>query len=181
MRRFPWWILALGVGALLATVGGGAVLTLRLVKYFEGLSLTVYQDEAGLWTIGWGHLVKPGDPYHPYGPVTEITQEQADALLAQDMASARSIVAQFVTVPLTGNQRAALESLVFNVGPGNPGVRDGIVWLKSGQPSTLLRKLNAGDYAGAATEFGRWNMAGGQVSNGLIARRATERQTFEVA
>ncbi len=181
MRRFPWWLIALGVGLTLAAAGGGVVLAMRLVKKWEGLSLTVYQDEVGYWTIGYGHLVKPGDPYHPYGPVTEISQEEADRLLEADMAEARRLVAAHVTVPLTAGQRESLESIMFNVGPGVPGERDGIVWLRDGRQSTLLRLLNAGDYQGAAAEFDKWVLAGGKRSRGLIARRADERQIFETA
>lgn len=180
MRRFPWWMLALGVGLVLAA-GGAVVVGMRLVKKWEGLSLTVYQDEVGYWTIGYGHLVKPGDPYHPYGPVTEISIEEAERLLEQDMAEARRLVAQHVTVPLTAGQRESMESIMFNVGPGIPGERDGIVWLKDGRQSTLLRLLNAGDVQGAAAEFDKWVLAGGKRSRGLIARRADERRIFETA
>ena len=97
------------------------------------------------------------------------------------MREADQIISQHVRVPLTANQREALRSFVFNVGPGEPGVRSGFVWLKSGATSTMLRKLNAGDYAGAAAAFDRWNQAGGRVSTGLIARRADERALFETA
>ncbi len=181
MRRpFPWWIVALGIGLALVA-GGGYVIYTRLEKKWEGLSLKVYQDEAGYWTIGYGHLVKPGDPYYPYGPVMEIDEAEAERLLAEDKAEAIRLVNQHVRVPLTSGQRQAMESIMFNVGPGQPGERDGIVWLKSGRTSTLLAKLNAGDYAGAAAEFGKWVYAGGHVSNGLVARRADERLTFETA
>ena len=72
-----------------------------------------------------------------------------------------------VKVPLNPNQFGALTSFTYNLGAGN---------LRS---STLLRKLNAGDYAGAAAEFARWNKAGGKVLKGLTRRRAAERALFE--
>lgn len=140
-----------------------------LIERFEGFSATVYQDAAGLWTIGYGHLVKPGEPYHPYGPVKEITREQAAELFERDTAEARACVDGAVTVALTENQRAALVSFVFNVGCG------------AFRTSTLLAKLNRGDYDGAAAEFGRWKRAGGRVVPGLVARRATEAELFLTA
>lgn len=181
MGRVPWWLLALGGLVLLVLAGGGALIVSRLVKRWEGLRLEVYQDVAGLWTIGYGHLVTAADNIYPYSDVTEITEAEAGRLLAQDMRIASNIVSQHVRVPLTASQREALVSFVFNVGAGVPGERDGFVYLKSGQPSTMLRKLNAGDFAGAAAEFDKWINAGGARVNGLIARRAEERALFEVA
>ncbi len=140
--------------------------SLSLIKRWEGLSLKAYQDVAGLWTIGYGHLIRPGEKYHPYGPVRDITQADAEELLARDSASARNAVVTYVKVPLTANQRMALESLAFNIGAG------------AFASSTLVRKLNAGDYAGAASEFLRWNKAGGVVVAGLTNRRYDEREVF---
>ena len=137
-----------------------------LVMQFEGLSLTAYQDVAGNWTIGYGHLIVPGDPYYPYGSIKTITQAQAQALLAQDMATADNCVSQSVTVPLTANQRAALQSFVFNVGCG------------AFQGSTLLRLLNQGDYSAVPGQLTEWVYAGGQVVQGLVNRRAKEAQVF---
>ncbi len=72
-----------------------------------------------------------------------------------------------VTVPLNQDQFDALVSFTFNLGEGN---------LKS---STLLKKVNAGDFAGAAQEFQRWNKAGGKVLPGLTRRRACEALLFQ--
>ena len=44
--------------------------------------------------------------------------------------------------------------------------------------STLLKKLNAKDYKGAAAEFPKWNKAGGKVMNGLTKRRNAEMELF---
>lgn len=154
---------------------------LVLIKKFESLALRAYLCPAGVWTIGWGHTrgVREGD---------KISLEQAEAMLAEDVAEAARIVEQHVMVPLTDNQFAALASFVFNVGPGKKGVKDGFVTLKSGQPSTVLRVLNAGKYDMVAVHggktlqgddiyFGRllsWVNAGGRRLKGLVRRRVAE-------
>ncbi len=91
---------------------------------------------------------------------------QADSALISDLAQCERAVNRLVKVTLTQNQFDALVSFVFNVGSGNL------------QSSTLLRKLNSGDYKGAADEFLRWNKAAGKVMNGLVARRTAEREFF---
>ena len=130
-----------------------------LIKNFEGLRLSAYQDSAGVWTIGYGHTggVKPGD---------RISQGQAEALLRKDTGWAQDAVRQQVHVPLTQDQFNALTSFTFNLGAG------------ALQSSTLLSKLNAGDYAGAQAEFGRFVHAGGRVLQGLVRRRAAEADLF---
>lgn len=152
---------------------------LDLARHFEGLSRTAYRCPAGVWTIGYGHTraVTPGDT---------VTTEQAERLLADDLAEAAAVVNGAVTVPLTDGQRAALIDFVFNVGPGrarkgkDPG-KDGFVRLRSGKPSTLLRKLNAGDAEGAAGEFGAWVHGGGRLLPGLVRRRRAEELLFRGA
>ena len=131
-----------------------------LTKQFEGLSLKAYQDSGGVWTIGYGHTVgvREGDV---------ITQDHANALLSIDLGWAQDVVSDSVNVDLTDSQFWALTDFVFNVGP------------KAFLDSTLLRKLNAGDYAGAADEFLRWNHAGGKVLNGLTKRRQAEAKLFK--
>lgn len=154
----------------------------------EGEKLQVYQDQAGLWTVGKGHLILQTDrvtrnglpqALYPYGPrdpqnrpggVTQITKAESDAFFERDTASARNAVANLVMVPLTQNQRAALVSLVFNIGNGGFA------------GSTLLKKLNARDYTGAADQFPVWNKVTvngvKKVSAGLVDRRARERTLF---
>ncbi len=95
-------------------------------------------------------------------PGLTITQEQASALLLQDVASAVAAVNRLVTVPLTQNQFDALVDFTFNSGQGN---------LAS---STLLRELNAGNTAGAAAQFLVWVYAGGVKLPGLVKRRQAE-------
>jgi lysozyme len=134
---------------------------LALTEQFEGLRLTAYQDSVGVWTIGYGHTgldVQPG---------LTITQEQAGALLLQDVAGAVAAVNRLVTVPLTQNQFDALVDFTFNEGQGN---------LAS---STLLRELNAGNTAGAAAQFLVWVYAGGVKLPGLVTRRQAEADLFQ--
>lgn len=141
-----------------------------LIAGEEGLSLEVYQDSAGKWTIGYGHLIQPGEIYYPSGDIKLITLEEADALFATDTAIAENCVSQHVFVNLTDNQRAAIVSLVYNIGCGNFST------------STLLKKLNAGDFPTAADEFDKWihTTVNGvlMVDNGLVNRRAREKAIF---
>lgn len=130
-----------------------------IVKQFEGCKLKAYLCPAGIPTIGYGHThnVKLGDT---------CTQQQAEEWLEDDFFYATSDVKAVVKVPLTDNQLDALASFVFNL-----GVRKLI-------QSTLLKKLNTEDYAGAANEFDKWVFAAGKKLNGLIARRAAEKELF---
>lgn len=137
-----------------------------LIAGEEGLRLEVYQDTGGAWTIGYGHLVKPGDGIHPYGEARAISQERADQLFDEDLDEARDAVRRYVQVPINDNQRAALESFTFNVG------------VYAFRNSTLLRKLNIGDYSGAAAEFDRWVYDNGKRVSGLVDRRSREQEVF---
>jgi len=83
------------------------------------------------------------------------------------MAVFEQLVTAMVKVPLKQHQFDALVSFAYNVGGGN---------LRS---STLLRKLNAGDYDGAALEFHKWNRSNGKVLPGLVRRRAAEALLFQ--
>ena len=157
--------------------------TIDLIKQYEGLgdgkpqtrAIDPYLDPVGIWTIGWGHaIVYQGrmlrgtadqatvNQLYPAG----ITEAQAEALLSGDLMNTGRDVSAAVTVPLNDNEFGALTSFTFNLGIGN---------LKS---STLLKKLNAGDRAGAADEFGKWVNAGGKPLPGLVKRRAAERALF---
>ena len=145
-----------------------------LIKEFEGCHLQAYPDPktgGDPWTIGFG--ATGPDIYK--GLVW--TQDQADERLLKDIDAREAIVNQYVTVPLTQGQFDAMVSIIFNVGYGSTR-RNGIIRLKSGEPSTLLAKLNAGDYEGAANEFGRWISPGSPVERGLKRRRAAEVKMF---
>ena len=132
---------------------------LELIKEFEGFRSNAYRDSVGVATIGYGHTkgVRMGDV---------ITRAQGEAFLLGDTQDAQEAVERLVTVPLTQNQYDALVSFTFNLGSGN---------LAS---STLLKKLNDGDYPGAADEFPRWVHAGGKKLEGLVRRRNAERRLF---
>jgi len=133
----------------------------RLIKSFEGLELEAYPDPATggePWTIGWGHTggVSRGD---------RVTEEEADDLFDNDTDRFEAAVERLAP-KATDNQFAALVSFAYNLGEGNL------------EKSTLLKKHNAGDYAGAAKEFPRWNRANGKVMRGLTRRREAERALY---
>ena len=137
---------------------------IALIKQFEGCKLTAYQDSVGVWTIGYG-WTQPVDG-KPIRAGMTIKQETAERLLKTGLVSYESDVSRLVKVGLTQGQFDALVSFTYNLGA------------RSLSTSTLLRKLNAGDYAGAADEFPSWNKAGGKVLNGLTRRREAERALF---
>lgn len=137
---------------------------IAMIKQFEGCKLTAYQDSVGVWTIGYG-WTQPVDG-KPIRAGMTIKQETAERLLKTGLVSYESDVSRLVKVNLIQGQFDALVSFTYNLGA------------RSLSTSTLLRKLNAGDYSGAADEFLRWNKAGGKVLNGLIRRREAERALF---
>ncbi|WIA55086.1 lysozyme [Sphingobium sp. WTD-1] len=114
-------------------------------------------------TIGWGFTTWNGKKVQ-LGQ--KITQAEADAALIKEYDAYEAQVRALVKVPVSANQLGALVSFAFNVGVGA---------LRS---STLLRMLNAGNYAGAAQQFARWDKAGGRVLAGLTKRRAAEAMLF---
>lgn len=134
---------------------------IELIMRNEGCKLKAYLCPAGIWTIGYGCT----GPDIIAGLV--ITQAQAERMLLDRLAGFCSAVTGMVKVKLSENQFSALVSLAFNIGSG------------ALSKSTLIRKLNAGDYDGAAAEFDKWNKAGGKVLPGLVIRRAAERHLFE--
>ena len=133
---------------------------LALTRKFEGLNLNSYQDQVGVWTIGYGHT---GPTIH--GGIT-ITQDQADQLLQSDVASSVACVNRAITTAINQNQFDALVDFVFNLGCGA---------LLS---STLLRDINAGNFATAAQQFLLWDHARGIVIQGLLRRRQAESDLF---
>lgn len=140
---------------------------IALVQQFEGCAkkqkdgtFRAYPDPGtggAPWTIGWGSTgkdVKQG---------TVWTQQQCDDRLTADLTKFSAGVKTAIGTAATGqHQFDALVSFAYNVGLAN---------LKS---STLLRKHKAGDHAGAAAEFAKWNKAAGKVLPGLKRRRAAE-------
>ena len=134
---------------------------LSFLKKWERYRGKPYNDGYGNITIGYGHVILPGEKF------TELSEPEAAALLAKDAAWAASVVNQLVQVPLTSSQFDALTSLVFNWGSGNF------------RNSSHLALLNSGDYAGAARRLREHPItSGGQRSQGLINRRAAEADLF---
>lgn len=133
---------------------------LGLIHMHEGLRLETYWDHlAGVWSIGWGHT---GDDVYPG---RKITEGEASELLRQDVITAERAIRHRVLVQLRQNEFDALVSLVYNLGPGE---------VLNPKTSTLKRKLDSGDLAGAAGEFTRWNTSGGETVEGLVLRRWRE-------
>jgi lysozyme len=145
-----------------------------LIKSFESCKLEAYPDPktgAEPFTVGWG-ATGPD-----IGPDTVWTQEQADTRLLQDIAIREAIVDRAVTHDMTQGQYDAFVSIIFNVGPGSP-YKDGIVRLKNGNPSTLLRCFNAGDIGGCEKQWLLWVSPGSAVEHGLFRRRQAELVLF---
>ena len=135
-----------------------------LISSFEGIRLNAYDDGVGVWTIGIGTTIYPNGTKVKKGD--KCTQEQALEYLQHDLKSFEKTVSESVKVPLSQNQFDALVSLAYNIGSG------------AFKNSTLLKKLNAKDYAGAADQFLVWNKGGGKVLKGLVRRREAERALF---
>ncbi|EBX3143159.1 lysozyme [Salmonella enterica subsp. enterica serovar Ealing] len=129
------------------------------IRAREGVKLAAYQDGGGVWTIGYGHTrgVKQGQV---------INHEQADEFLDSDLRQVESCISERVTVALNQNQFDALVSFVFNVGR------------QAFSDSTLLKKLNEGNYRAAADQFTRWVYDNDQFVQGLYNRRVAERDLF---
>lgn len=143
---------------------------IALIEYYEGCELEAYPDPktgGDPWTIGVG-ATGPGIVRG-----TVWTKAQADARLAADLYIREGDANNAILVEVSQGMFDAFMSILFNVGHGSP-VKDGIIRLKSAYPSTLLRKLNAKDYAGACEEFAKWTSPGSSVSHGLRKRRRAE-------
>lgn len=139
---------------------------LDLIKRSEGFRAQTYKDVAGFETIGYGHKLQPGEQF-PSG----VTEEQATALLEKDVAGAESAVNRLVTVPLTQGQFDALVDFTYNLGAAALAY------------STLLRDLNAKQYATAGLQILLWDHAvmGGKETEvaGLLARRQAELELWK--
>lgn len=137
---------------------------LDLIKEFEGLSLAAYLCPAGVWTIGYGHTSRAGEP--KVTPGMTIGEDRAEAILRRDLRVFEDAVDRAVNRPMTENQRGAFVSLCYNIGAG------------AFAKSTAVKRFNAGDVHGAAEAMTWWNKAGGKVLRGLVRRREAERALF---
>lgn len=136
----------------------------NLIKGFEGKRLVAYDDGVGVWTIGYGTIKYPNGIRVKKGDTC--TELQAETYLKSDLVKFENAINRLVKVPVNQNQFDALASFTYNLGETNLS------------KSTLLRKLNAKDYKGAADQFLVWNKAGGRVLTGLVRRREAERNLF---
>ncbi len=142
----------------------------KLLAEWEGLRTEVYDDAAGLPTIGVGHLLTKNE--RDTGRITikgqavdyqqGLSEQQVLDLLAQDLERFEAAVNDGVQVALNQNQFDALVSFAFNVGR------------QAFKSSTLLKKLNQGLYDEVPAQLRRWNKAGGKVIQGLVNRREKE-------
>jgi lysozyme len=144
-----------------ATIGGAVA----FVEPFEGWRAAPYQDPGGVWTYAWGSTRDlNGDPVTEATPPA--TLAEGDTLMARDLGAAAAELTRDVHVALTPHETIAIEDLIYNIGVGNF------------RSSTLLRRLNAKQFAQVAAQFDRWDHAGGRVLAGLLRRREAERVEF---
>jgi lysozyme len=143
----------------------------NLIKAFEDCAKRAgqgqfrpYNDAIGVLTIGWGHTNKLGT--NRFDNSALWSQQKCDEVFLQDMAHFEDAVHKLVRVPLNQDQFDALVSFCYNCGAGNLA------------KSTLLKKVNARDFAGAAQEFKKWVKANGQTLKGLVRRRNSESLLF---
>ena len=121
-----------------------------------------YDDGIGNRTIGYGHMLRPGESFSG-----GLTEAQAESLFAKDVERIVSPVLDRIQVPLTQNQIDAIGSFVYNVGPGN--------FLRS-----ILPKLNLGNHDGVVASMfkyitGRNQRTGQRITlRGLLKRRQEE-------
>lgn len=138
---------------------------LDLIRAFEGFRAEPYLDAVGVPTIGYGST------YYPDGQRVRLTdppisEPEARRLMQATLAEFEDGISAALRVGVTQSQFDALICWAFNIG------------VSAAQNSTLMKKLNSGDYFGAADQFLRWNKAGGVVLSGLSRRREAERELF---
>ncbi len=133
---------------------------IELLKHFEGCELKAYQDSVGVWTIGYGHTkgIYEG---------LEITQSEAEKMLIDELPEYEGYITDKVVPMLQQHEFDALVCWVYNLGPTN---------LSS---STMLKKLNAGEFKEVPFQMKRWDKAGGQPLLGLTRRRNAEALLFK--
>jgi lysozyme len=140
----------------------------RFIGHFEGFRSNLYDDAAGHCTIGYGHLVHMGhcNGSEPAEFKRGLSEPEAEQLLRRDAQSAADAVHRSVRVPLNQAQFDALVSFVYNLGAG------------AFESSTLLRDINARNFAAVPGQLEEWVHAGGQVLPGLVTRRKAEGRLF---
>lgn len=131
----------------------------NFIKRWEGFRSEAYVCPAGVWTIGYGHT-------HTAKEGMCVTELQADYMLRRDLDYFGTKVASALKIQVNQEQFDALVSFAYNVGVG------------AYQTSTLLEKLNQGNFHAAAQEFDRWVHAKSKVLPGLVNRRKEEKEMF---
>lgn len=135
-----------------------------LICNFEGLRLKAYDDGVGVWTIGFGTTKYPNGIRVKKGDTC--TLEQAKSYMQHDLKKFEQTVNSAVNVPINQNQFDALVSLAYNIGS------------TAFKNSTLVKRLNEGNYKAAANQFDVWVNAGGKRMQGLVSRRTAEKALF---
>lgn len=146
----------------------------RFIQGWEKYAAKPYPDVGGILTWGFGHARRGNEPVPAF-----ISVPDAQKLFDSDVAPFVTIANRSITHVLNQAQFDAFISILYNVGPGCPGVKDGVIVLKTGQPSTLLRHINAGELDLAAAEFPKWDRVGGKEIHGLLNRRHAEAAMFQ--
>lgn len=133
---------------------------INLIKKFEGVSLVAYLCPAGVWTWGYGHTSAAGEPLVTKGMTGTI--QRANEVLRRDLVKFEDALNRLVKVDLEQHQFDALCSFIFNIGEG------------AFEKSTLLKKLNRGQYGAVPAELMKWTKARGKELPGLVRRRREE-------
>ena len=135
---------------------------LSLIKQFEGFSAHPYLDENDGYTIGYGHLIKPGEVIK-----APLSDEGGEALLKKDVTWAEKAITRYTKVSLNNGQFDALVSFIFNIGT---------VAFKA---STLLKRVNSEEHKSVPYELRRWVYDDGNKLRGLIIRRELEAKMYK--
>lgn len=130
---------------------------LALLKSFESCRLNAYQDQGGIWTVGWGHT----GPEVVQGMV--VTQLQADLMLQKDLERFYHLD-DYLSEQINENQYSALVCLAYNIG------------LRALKTSQVIKLINLGQ--DPTDEWMQWNHVDGQVNQGLRRRRAAELELY---
>lgn len=163
MRSTPIYILTLLVALISAREINDK--SINFIKDYEKWRTCAYLDAVGKLTIGYGHLIQPGENFTNQSCITE---EQGLELLRNDLSTASNCIEKIVRMSLTDNQFAALVSWTFNVGCG------------AAKQSTLVSILNAdGQASEICNELRRWNKGDGKILAGLVRRREDECSLFK--
>jgi lysozyme len=139
---------------------------IKFIERWEGIKTKPYKDVVGLWTVGIGHLMLPGEDRN-----RDYSLDEVYDLFRLDIKRFEDGINNTLNVIIEQNHFDALVSLGYNIGLGGT-TKGGLLH------STVMKKLNLGDAQGAGDAFLMWNKAGGRVIKGLVNRRHAERELF---